>query len=577
MIKVINYINMKRNIVITSNRGIPFLFVCLFILLFINLFHGFCWSDEAFYLSEVHYLYNGGGCFIDMWAPTQFYASIILPFYALYLKIFNSSDGIYLAARIFTFILQFATGIYIYRTLRTKVGNSISFASSAFFIIFCRGNIFGPSYYTLCMIFYILGILFSMNSKNSHIMLFISGICFGLSIITIPHLILVYVGYSFFALIYLIKKSINKTRDFFVVFSVWCGTIFVATIYIYYLLERASFSQYIENIHFVLSEPGYENQNLLKKILSYGKSIVKSYVFTMPLIILCAISLFLCHIKKRVLSTKLKRILFFINFAFFVFNLFSTLKHPFGIESIALFAFAIICVLLCECPALFFKNSLIKFFVIPGILFSFAFFCASDTRNSAIAIGFVIVAPFSFTAIVRCIEEFFSSVALRNSLKLIVFSVILLFALFQRFFLTYRDSNFLKTTEKLTQGPAKGLYTTMQHKEYYNDVFNLMESIEVKNPDDTIFISSMCPWAYLMFLGKYGSFQTWRTYFDDPRLQIFYEEKGHPLPKYVLDIDESYPIASRHPQVEEGWFYDILQTQYISKNVACGILYQRAF
>lgn len=64
-------------------------FVSLFIIavvLAIRNLYSFSWSDESFYLAEIHRLFLGGKPFVDEWHPTQFYAVLFLPFYNIYVK-----------------------------------------------------------------------------------------------------------------------------------------------------------------------------------------------------------------------------------------------------------------------------------------------------------------------------------------------------------------------------------------------------------------------------------------------------------------------------------------------------------
>lgn len=83
-------------------------------LLIIRCFYSFCWSDESFYLSLVHRFWIGDRPIIDEWSGTQFYTVILLPIYALYIKVVGSNEGIFLFFRLLMVISNyFCQYIYI--------------------------------------------------------------------------------------------------------------------------------------------------------------------------------------------------------------------------------------------------------------------------------------------------------------------------------------------------------------------------------------------------------------------------------------------------------------------------------
>lgn len=130
-------------------------------ILFIRCFYSFSWSDESFYLAEVHRLYLGDRPFVDEWHPTQFYAILLLPLYRLYVSVNGSTEGIYLAARIFNLVLAFFAAEVSYITLRRyfMLENWLGIVGGAMVVLYNMGNVGGLSYHNFFFYCNILAVM----------------------------------------------------------------------------------------------------------------------------------------------------------------------------------------------------------------------------------------------------------------------------------------------------------------------------------------------------------------------------------------------------------------------------------
>lgn len=112
-------------------------------------------------------------------------------------------------------------------------------------------------------------------------------------------------------------------------------------------------------------------------------------------------------------------------------------------------------------------------FLLNGVLLSVAFGIASNNGIDAAGIGFVITA---FGAVlILSLYRFPVAGMIGNFVKIVkcfVLAGTLGITLFLRIFAVYRDGTLEQLQCKITHGPAKGLYTTQEHLEQYNNVID---------------------------------------------------------------------------------------------------------
>ena len=141
-----------------------------------------------------------------------------------------------------------------------------------------------------------------------------------------------------------------------------------------------------------------------------------------------------------------------------------------------------------------------------------------------------------------------------------------------------------KNTAKIESGPAKGLYTSIGNKKHYDNLYSLLSEIEGET-QKSIFISGTATWAYMSRPNIVCSAPTtWRTFFDDPRLQSYYEDfQKKDLPDYILILNSGnpsnggrYETKNDYETIKETWLYAKLnELNYIKEEYPSGILYKK--
>ncbi|WP_288716250.1 hypothetical protein, partial [uncultured Treponema sp.] len=128
----------------------------------------------------------------------------------------------------------------------------------------------------------------------------------------------------------------------------------------------------------------------------------------------------------------------------------------------------------------------------------------------------------------------------------------------------------------IDKGPAKGLYTGNKSKTDYDKIYAAVSAIEGKDWE-TIFISKLCPWAYLVNPKlKMNTPSAWRIKMNDLRLEPYFEEFKNPLPDYVLIIDENIRDNNSN-DFENSWLMKkIISENYQEHKTECGSLFKKS-
>ena len=568
-----NFLN-KKNIIYS------FILLSSLFVMFQSLF-GICFADESFYIAEAQRLFQGQKLLIDDYNGAQFYTPILFPFFSVFFKITKTTDGILLAARLVKTLITCIVGIYMFFSLKKIYTMLLAFSSFFIFIFYTKDAIRGLSYYALAVDLYLLAVLFLYNSKNksNSIFYFCAGIFFGLSIICNPFILLFYLVASFILLcaFFATKKKFHFTS----VILVWCGTVLVGGIYVFYCFHFSDLPELISSVQSIFNT--VEGDGLFVKTAYFFIRIMRPFVLTgiIPLFTV-VFQLFFLLSKKECINNRYKYTLFFLNFIVFLYSCFIRTNIP-GFFCIPLFYFGIVCMFLQANDFSFFKSSVFLYFALPGIFLAIAFYYASNTGTNAATIGFLVTVPFSLYYIFLFVSNMMS-----HKVQLAVKAVVLLTAftlsVYQKFFIIFTDDSVFELNTKITQGPWKGCYTSKTHKNIYDEILADINYInETASLEDSLFVAPMLPWGYIAFKGKINSPNLWEIYLDDQNLKRFFDT--HDLPEYVYIVlsteqERKYHLFRMSYNSESeinGWFYDdVLSRFYTEYRLKKGILFKIA-
>lgn len=562
------------------------------IILLNNAFYGFGWTDEALYTATVHQMWQGQRPFFDIWEPTQIYEILLYPFHALFLKFSRgSTEGIYLYHRILTIIFQFAAVVFIYFTISKRHNKILCTVFCCSFLMFSRAGLYGPSYYTLVLLCFALSMCMAYRTVilgQSKICLFLTGIFLGFAILCNPYLVLPYVIAS---VIFVSLPSIRKHCKKYIL--VWAGTLLVGICYLLFVLNKGELKEFPNALHYFFSSPEYSSKSLvlrIKWLLKFPRLFITPFFYFFPFSVFSLIM-----IKNNNLRLKLKdsvkfNILYISLLAMNSLMLIFFRRGECGLFITGFFYVTVFLYIFYNGFSFSDFSAICKkykdtflFFLVPGMCLSFMMCLASDTGFGVFSIGMAVVLFSSLPVF----EDIINSCTIKKTVALIFPAILLLGTFFIRVNFVYRDDSlpprmiFIPSVYKdkiqlIDKGPAKGLYTGNKSKTDYDKIYAAVSAIEGKDWE-TIFISKLCPWAYLVNPKlKMNTPSAWRIKMNDLRLEPYFEEFKNPLPDYVLIIDENIRDNNSN-DFENSWVMKkIISENYQEHKTECGSLFKKS-
>jgi len=575
--------------------GVYIFFAVCFIICFLRALKGFCWTDESFYYSTADRFYRGDALIKEEWYRTQISSVFCLPFYALYVLLFGSNAGVILYFRILYLLLSFTVSVAAFRIFKKEYPVSVSLCISTLIIFYAHLNITTFSYYMLSMDFLLLSMLLIYDYKNtkSKPRLVLAGSIFALSVMAMPALVVGF--FAVFAVIVICllirrfapltdkaKKSFDSIELFTICLYTIIGIIIPAVIFAIYMFSKVSLGEIIKALPGIMvdNEHDFTFGFLVRKYFRsikeiYGKWTYLGYFFVGVTFV------FQKFLKKKPVSD----FIVLADFILFIILAVKSYGHTSYIQA-ALVIFAI--------PIFFLSNKKnIRLFLLLGgwgIILSVTYCFTSSDFLYVMSIGFFIVA-------VACIAFMYdyvkSSVEDKEKFGFITRMVAVILPLCAvycccvtvglRLTNVYRDAPISQLTCKITKGPGRGLFTTKEHLEYYEDVCEVID--QYASGDGRVMFSKILPWGYLYSNMKCGYPTTWRaTAYNADQLEEFYKLNPDNYPDVIFVLDEQYGSYDGAGDVEDDHNPNLDEMndywkEYIKENnmsvvkTKCGLVY----
>lgn len=531
------------------SKATPYLILAIaFVLLIANASYSFDWIDESFYLALADGLNKGVVPFIDEWHPAQVYAPLLLPFFKAYIAIFDNTTGIIYFFRLLYTLFAFIVSLVIYRVLSKDYGRFAACCAALVYLFYIRANILGASYYSLCLSFFMFGLLAcwatfkqlktdngEAGSKRVLLPLF-AGISFALSCICNPYVIFFMLITCIASIAYFIK---TKQKNI-IASMLWLifGAFLVLIFYLWFIFLRTNPADLFANIGNVLASHD-ENLTLWQRIPNYFSFIP---ITRIGFIGLAAMTIVLGIIRLRhiYINSTVKLLALVLCFAFWVYDcavIFQTSAHPEKIM-LAFAEFAIPCFLFSDKLRLRYHPEFI-FLWIPGFIFSLIWQFSSNTQICGILIGYCVVCMGAILTVSKAIplqrgvsfmEQITSVLGIAAVICLVTGVMV------SRIFSVYSDCPYSEMKAQIQTGPAAGLYTSEKHLEEYEGLEALLSKIDNAN---SVWIDPMAPWGYLEVAGKCGSVSAWNSFMNKEDADLYYGEQGHEYPGWILVTDDN--------------------------------------
>lgn len=545
----------------------------LTLLLFFRTRYSFCWSDESYYISGVDRILRGDRFLTDEWHVEQVYSIILFPIAATYRMLCPSWDGVYLFFRMLSVLLQFCVCAFFYHIMvKHKISQTASLLASVVILFYSRAYINTLSYYAVILMLYILALLlFFDDGKRDVWKLFLSGILMGGVVIINPYFVTVVLVAIVGAYIYEKKKQIDW-KAYLLPFLL--GLAVCAGFTCYLVLRNNSITEIFASMAW-LTEGDTHTFGAGDWWMAFVY-VAARFKYTIIPSALCALYSFVQTAKKK-MTKKKSAVIFVMSFIFFMVNCLVDRLYEGTIHTnLAIFGLQVF--ILSQQK----RWDIFRSFYIPGLILAFFMSISSDTGFSAMSVGFALSGGVSCIFIWNYIKELLQSRrnAALAACGLLSLAVAVLLSGIYRILVVYRDSDLKNLNVKIEEGPAKGLFTSIEHHDQYMQVLSVMD--QYCADEGNVLVLSLCPWAYLCTDMRCGAYTTWRIKMEsnEEKLRAYYEQHPDRMPNVVIELNDdigNYDMTE-NPQYDSERHNSFLW-QYMEDNnfeniaVQCGYVW----
>lgn len=596
-----SYSNKKTKCAVYIFFGFCFL-VCLW-----RALKGFCWSDETFYISTTDRFFRGDVLLKEEWYRTQMSSVICLPFYAIYYYLTGGSAGVVLYFRVLYLIVSFVTAILTYNVIKKDYHEKVALIVATLIMFYAHLNITSFSYYMLSLEFFLisLALVYDYYNTDAKWELVAGGSMFALSVLSLPSLAVAYFAAVIVALLFIALKKVPFASKYFeavdtkklwnVLVYTLSGIIIPALLFVIYMFSKLSVAQIIEAIPNIMTdgEHDFTYGFLLRKFFRsvtdvYGRKLT----YTGYLLIIIS------FLSQRFLKKKpLSQIIVILDIVLFVVYAIKSYGHT-GYIQTALCMTALPAYFLTEKK----NHKLFTIYGVGGLIMALTYNFSSSDFLYVLSIGYFVSAIgcvgflYDYAAEMIQVIKSDDSISLHirrlTRLTAVLLSLVCVYTccvtVALRIVNVYRDAPIGKLNARIENGPAKGLYTSKEHLQLYEDVINVLDEYRIGDAmgsDSNILFSKILPWGYIYTDYRCAYPTTWRaTAYDEVQLERYYAINPDKKPDVILVLDEEYGKYEACGDVEDDfnpnldemndyWKAYISDSSMTMAEVACGKIY----
>ena len=536
-------------------------FIICFLLLLWRAFLGFCWTDEAFYISTADRFLRGDIPLVDEWFRTQLSSTVMVPFLALY-RMIAGYTGVVLYFRILYLVLSFFVALLWYRVLSRKYPSHVALFTALVLMCYAHLNNATFSYYMLSEMFLLaaLALIYDHAAARSRGRLVAAGILLALSVLCMPAFALLVVPAVILAVIVLAAgwlhiipgKNKERTGNLYlaqITGYTLLGIAIPAVIFSVYLLGHMSISYLIDTLPVALVDNEHTNTfgYYIRKPHRCLTGVFGSWTYVSYLLIAVSF-IFQKYLKKR----PYREIVTAADIVLFAIMAYISYGHT-GYIQVCFFLFFI--------PLFFISSGKdnVLFFssVITSVAVAVIYCFVSSDFLYVMAIGAAVSTGAGICTVYDLVKgdvtkegEGSLSPVLSYGLYAVCI-VTLAITLFLRMTNVYRDAPVPALTARIDSGVAKGLYTTPEHLNQYSEVYDVIDK-HCSDPHKKVLFSKILPWGYIASASGCGYPTTWRTTaYDADQLDIYYKMDTTRAPDVIIVLDTTVGSFDASGDVED--------------------------
>ncbi len=507
--------------------------------------YGYANLDESFYLTFPYRFLQGDKILFEEWYGTQMEAIPLMPILYLYKCINGNLDGIFIFIRYLYSFIKILLSVFVYIRLRriNQIGATLA---SIGLLIYSGYGLMVLSYNSLSIGGLLIAILLltsGAKGKKGFLLNIFSGLFFSLATIEIPHLVLLFLLYSIVCIIKRIRGRVYKLNmcesmySFTNYLGFLLGVIISLIAFVSYVLSKVTFNEILTTLpHIALEDSGHPVRPWYKIIGGFFKRILLrnevNYISLACYAILFICLLFFFFDKKRESRKELYKILVT------VVNLAILFQYAFidGYINYIIFSVNVFAISLFLIDKTDEDRDVFYSIIVPGVLFSFLDFWASNTGFYAIANASCVASIGSMLIAGRLIRDGISlnKTKIRSAFVGLSGVFVLLFI----GCLTYYKINFVFWENGIKQqkvyvdyGTQKGLFVSQNKADYYDSIMrDTAEMRELSAEEYVLYFSDLVLW--ISGEQRYGTHTSLNSGSPD-MLYKYYDEHPDKIPSYV--------------------------------------------
>ena len=499
---------------------------------------GFGNIDESFYICLSQRLWQGDALLVHEWSLQQLSGFVTLPLYALHMKVFGSTDGIILHFRYVYVVFMLMAATYHYLCFR-KYADSGAFYGALAFAMSAPFGIMALSYNSLGVIFFSLSVsTFVCASRWRFASMVFGGVCFAISVLACPFLILAYFMFG-------ISSCLRKTLKLeFFPFSIGCGVI--AIIFLYFCLSRATFADIFQALPYFFDDPDHMNKSFLIVLRDWLGHFFLVQKWWSLVLLVAVFAVFLNRqVRMKDESAGWQSDFYYLIVYLIVMLLMMLVVlviRPWSdFFALPVCVIATVCIPMSRNP----KTRRIGIYgVAPAYVYGFCT-CLGTNQGSYLVASVMFVSVVPATVILfRTVHEFLSKNSLGRKaicIRAVICAnmLVLIFGMtYCRYRMVWWDAPMADLGAEIECGPEKGLYTTQIIKSSWYDKSreSIVNSVP-SNVEDRVFFHCSRLWLYLCVSNKMASYSAWTTGAGPAlyaRMDRYWSLHPNRVPKFAL-------------------------------------------
>ncbi len=508
----------------------------LFLIFAWRQFYGFNKNDEIFYISTVHRFFQGDAMLVDEWNNAELFTLITYPLYSLVRLFVGSNEGIVVIFRMMYLLFQALAAFYCFFRMR-RLG-WIRILPALYYFVTTPYNINSLSYNTLAFGFLLLCLVtLSCTEQPGFFDFFLCGLFCAGAVLSNPYAVMLFLLYGMLcvgAFFYGRNRERNVPPVLLLKnYAIVClGAFFIFVIFLTFVFSRASWEEVTECIPYIVMDTERQ-KSFWEKFAKYFVRIHRYYRVQVYVTGVLA-ALWLADRKRMVqpcfylLAEMVTAVPYVVYYGFF--------WEMVGINYVLIpLAFPGVIAWLVSRDR---DKTIFYGWYIPGLLYTLLAHFASDTGILIVSASCMIASSASMVLLWNAVREQGRTAWLR-ALTGLLFAVQFAACIWQRITYVWGDEHLNLLTEELVRGPLKGVHTSVENKELYEDVLLDVDELFLTS-EDKLFVLGIAPWIYLYTEAECAACSTWEILETDPLIPVYYELRPEKLPDvvYCYEYDE---------------------------------------